>query len=97
MSDPPKKVINYQFKADDFWIGIEEGRQLERAARKPRQRKPRLDRTIAQAEKATGKAVTAITLPDGTKLDLGGEPDKTTSDNPWDVAAAELRKGRDGQ
>jgi hypothetical protein len=97
-NDPPKQdgVINYQLRANDWTIGIEEGRQLERAARR-RQRKPRLDRQIAAAEKA-GKTVTSITTADGVTLTFGrSEPGKTTSDNPWDIAAAELRKGREGQ
>ena len=37
-------------------------------------RKPSIRTLVKQAEQATGKAVTAITLPDGTKLDFG-EPD----------------------
>jgi hypothetical protein len=39
----------------------------------PKPRKPRapsISKMIERAEKATGKAVTAITLPDGTKLDF---------------------------
>jgi hypothetical protein len=43
-------------------------------------RRPSIGRMIAQAEKATGKPVTSITLPDGTKLDFS-EADRV---NPWD-------------
>ena len=38
--------------------------------KRKRQRRRRLDRTIAEAEKG-GKTVQAVTLPDGTKLDFG--------------------------
>src|SRR5215472_14156912 len=44
-------------------------------------RRPSVGKMIAQAEKATGKPITSVTLPDGTKLDFGkpaSEPD-----NPW--------------
>jgi hypothetical protein len=49
---------------------------------KIKRRKPRLDRDIARAEKASGKVVTSITLPDGTRLGFG-EPEKS-QDNPLD-------------
>jgi len=48
----------------------------EAAAKPAKPRKPRrpsISKMIAQAEKATGKPVTAITLPDGTKLDFERE------------------------
>ena len=44
-------------------------------------RRPSVGKMIAQAGKATGKPITSVTLPDGTKLDFGkpaSEPD-----NPW--------------
>src|SRR5262245_39939582 len=54
--------------------------------RKPR--KPSIRKLVEQAEKATGKAVTAVTLPDGTKLDLGvASPAELTSSDPVTVAA----------
>jgi hypothetical protein len=46
-----------------------------------RKRKPSLARTIKQAEKAAGKPVTSVTLPDGTKL-VFGEPEPTEETNP---------------
>jgi hypothetical protein len=47
-----------------------------------RQRKPRLDRLIKQAEQ-TGKTVNSITTPDGHVLHFG-EPEPTeTTKNPW--------------
>ena len=45
-------------------------------------RRPSIGKMIARAEKATGKPVTSITLPDGTKLDFG-RPTPTESENPW--------------
>jgi hypothetical protein len=42
----------------------------ELAAAPKRPRKPRLRTMVKQAEAATGKPVTAITLADGTKLDF---------------------------
>jgi hypothetical protein len=47
-----------------------------------RRRKPSISELVKRAEKATGKAVTAITLPDGTKLDFG-KPAPTEPENPW--------------
>jgi hypothetical protein len=44
-------------------------------------RKPSLSRTIKQAEKAAGKPLTSVTLPDGTKL-VFGEPEPTEETNP---------------
>jgi hypothetical protein len=46
-------------------------------------RRPSIGKMIARAEKATGKPVTSITLPDGTKLDFS-EADRATNFNPWD-------------
>jgi len=48
--------------------------QMPKPAQPPKPskpRKPNLRTLVTQAEQATGKAVTAITLPDGTKLELG--------------------------
>jgi hypothetical protein len=44
-------------------------------------RKPSIRTLVKQAEQATGKAVTAITMPDGTRLELA--PDPATESNPW--------------
>jgi hypothetical protein len=60
----PENLILHDLHADDFILG-----QQEQPKRK-RQRRRRLDRTIAEAEKG-GKTVQAVTLPDGTKLDFG--------------------------
>jgi len=46
-------------------------------------RKPSIRTLVKQAEQATGKAVTAITLPDGTRLELAGAPEPATESNPW--------------
>jgi hypothetical protein len=43
-------------------------------------RKPRMRTLVKQAEAATGKPVTAITLPDGTKLDFTEATDATADD-----------------
>jgi hypothetical protein len=66
--------INYEVRADDWAIGEQP------KAKRPR--KPSLKRAVKAAEKATGKPVTSVTLPDGTKLGLGeGAP--TDAPNPW--------------
>jgi hypothetical protein len=65
--------------------------------RQHKSRKPRLDRrTIARAEKATGKAVTSVTTPDGYTLYLD-ETKPSDASNPWDVAAAALREKKELQ
>ena len=46
-----------------------------------RQRRPRLDRLIKQAEQ-TGKSVNSITTPDGHVLHFG-EAETTAAGNPW--------------
>jgi hypothetical protein len=60
----------------------------EQRARQPRQPRkpprPSVSKMIEQAEKATGKPVTSITLPDGTKLDFS-KPEAAEPDNPWRV------------
>jgi hypothetical protein len=51
---------------------------------KPRKlRKPSIRKLVEQAEKATGQTVTAVTMPDGTRLELAGAPDLATESNPW--------------
>jgi hypothetical protein len=47
-----------------------------------RQRKPRLDRLIKQAEQ-TGKSVNSITTPDGTTLTFGEPAPTEATKNPW--------------
>jgi hypothetical protein len=49
----------------------------------PKPRKPSIRKLVEQAEKATGKAVTAVTMPDGTRIELSGAPDPATESNPW--------------
>jgi hypothetical protein len=49
-------------------------------ARKPR--KPSIRKLVEQAEKATGKTVWAITMPDGTRLDFGA-PELVATQAPW--------------
>ena len=46
-------------------------------------RKPSIRTLVKQAEQATGKAVTALTVPDGTRLELAGAPEPATESNPW--------------
>ena len=69
MSEAPKKdVVNYQLKANDFWPGIEEGRAVERAARKA---------TLVSVAKQANKAAMAVTRyevrPDGTVVVVTGK------------------------
>jgi hypothetical protein len=48
---------------------------------KPRKpRKPSITKVIEQAEKVTGKPVTAVTMPDGTRLDFSKAPNATADD-----------------
>jgi hypothetical protein len=54
----------------------------EQKQRKRRQRRPRLDVLIAEAEKV-GKTVSSITLADGTKLTFGGASEPAEETNPW--------------
>ena len=49
----------------------------------PKPRKPSITKVIEQVEKTTGKAVTAVTMPDGTRLELAGAPEPATESNPW--------------
>jgi hypothetical protein len=67
-------------QAHEEWVA-----SLPQPSKPPKPRKPRapsISKMIERAEKATGKAVTAITLPDGTKLDFG-KPAPTEPENPW--------------
>jgi hypothetical protein len=74
--DPFRALAN-AIEANRWWVDTtgewtlppEENRRPEAA----RKRKPSIRTLVKQAEKATGKAVTAITLPDGTKLDFERE------------------------
>ena len=45
-------------------------------------RKPSIRKLVEQAEK-TGKTVTSVTTPDGSRLDFG-EAGRATNFNPWD-------------
>ena len=57
--------------------------RLPTPAPKPRKpRRPSISKMIAQAEKATGKPVTSITMPDGTKLGFD-KSESAAPDNPW--------------
>ena len=51
-------------------------------ARRVGRRKPSMRTLIERAEKATGKPVTSITMPDGTKLEFG-KAESAGPDNPW--------------
>jgi hypothetical protein len=66
-----------KLRADNWTLGQDQPKPR-------RQRKPSLKRQIKAVE-ATGKAVTSITLADGTKLGLD-EPVPTEAANPWLVA-----------
>jgi hypothetical protein len=66
---------------------------LQAAKGKPRKpRKPSIKALVKQAEQATGKAVTAITLPDGRRLELAGAPDPATESNPWRADLKVMKK-----
>ena len=66
---------------------------LQAAKGKPRKpRKPSTKALVKQAEKATGKAVTAVTTADGTKLELAGAPDPATESNPWRADLKVMKK-----
>ena len=59
--------------------------QLPKPAQPPkpsRPRKPSIRTLVKQAEQATGKAVTSITMSDGTKLDFVA-PGTVEPKNPW--------------
>ena len=84
MSEAPKKdVVNYQLKANDFWPGIEEGRAVERAARKARPRKPTLVSVAKQASKAAIAVARYEVKPDGTVVIVTGAPERVETEDPW--------------
>jgi hypothetical protein len=66
-------------QANDWTLGQNDSKPRRR------QRKPRLDRTIKQAEKA-GKTVTSVTTPDGVTLTFGESAVDGTNENEWDRA-----------
>jgi hypothetical protein len=69
-------------RATEVLLGFEldaPGARQERPRPPP---KPSIRTLVKQAEQATGKAVTAITLADGTKLELG-ESTPTDAASPW--------------
>ena len=74
--------------ADDVeeHLAAQEREVAEQPPPPQRERKPRrrsiTKKMIEQAEKATGKPVTSITLADGTKLDFG-KPESAAPENPW--------------
>jgi hypothetical protein len=55
--------------------------ELEAFKQRKSRRRPRVDRLIAQAEKA-GKSVASITTPDGITVTFG-ESKPTEASNPW--------------
>jgi len=69
-------------RTDEEWKEIFAAESIRTMSSRPRQRKPSIRALVKQAEQATGKAVTAITLPDGTKLDFS-KPDSVEPDNSW--------------
>ena len=56
--------------------------KLPQPPKSSKPRKPSIRTLVKQAEQATGKAVTSITTPDGTKLDFG-KPEPAEMKNPW--------------
>jgi len=84
MSELPKKdVVNYQLKANDFWFGIEEGRAVERAARKAQPRKPTLVSVSKDARKAGIDPARIEIKPDGSYVVDIGKPEPVAPENPW--------------
>jgi hypothetical protein len=69
-------------RTDEEWKEIFAAKSIRTMSSPPRQRKPSIRALVKQAEQATGKAVTAITLPDGTKLDFS-KPEPAAPDHPW--------------
>jgi len=64
-------------QAHEEWLA-----QLPKPPKPRKPRRPSISKMIAQAEKATGKPVTSITMPDGTKLDFS-KPESAEPKNPW--------------
>ena len=60
------------------------------ATRKPR--RPSIRKLIESVEKATGKTVRAVTMPDGTRLDFGKPWIDDTEINPWDQVSTNASK-----
>ncbi len=65
---------------------------LRPTAKRQRRKRVLLKSALREAEKA-GRVVTSATI-EGDKISLTFDELKPASDNPWDIAAAELRKGR---
>jgi hypothetical protein len=60
--------------------------------RPPRKRKPTLAAALAEADRA-GKPVRGVVVaPSGEFTLQFGEPEQTSTTNPWDIAADEIRK-----
>jgi hypothetical protein len=61
-----------------------EDAQRKKAERKPRKSHgPSISTMIKQAEKATGKPLASITMPDGTKMDFAKPESSEPEINPW--------------
>ncbi len=86
MTDVLRWVIDYMRNARETGevLALEEAEamlQAELVKRPRRKRKVSVSKIIAQAEKS-GKLVSSVTAPDGTKLTFG-EPEPTEASNPW--------------
>ena len=69
-------------RTDEDWEKLFAALQAAKG-KPPKPRKPSIKKLVKQAEQATGKPVTAVTMPDGTRLELAGAPDPATESNPW--------------
>jgi hypothetical protein len=71
-------------QAHDEWVA-----SLPKPSKPPKPRKPNI-RTLIEQAKAAG--VTAVTLPDGSRLELTGAPDPATESNPWRADLKVMKK-----
>jgi hypothetical protein len=75
-------------RTDEDWEKLFAALQAAKG-KPPKPRKPNI-RTLIEQAKAAG--ATAITLPDGTRLELAGAPDPATESNPWRADLKVMKK-----
>jgi hypothetical protein len=96
-SGPPISLEEAKASATKYWAReasrAEQAKEELAAPKRERHKRALLKSALREAEKA-GRIVTSATV-EGDKVVLTfDEPNSPASDNPWDLAAAELRKGR---
>jgi hypothetical protein len=81
-------------RTDEDWANYAASQAPMKSPPKPR--KPSIKALVKQAEQATGKAVTAITTADGTRLELGTPGDSPKPGNEVDQWIATHARAPEG-